>query len=168
MCSRQNTKELDKLSETLVSLVKIFWNNEETRDYNWWRDKGSYIFRSSNDYVAYVSLWDKLIKGIISLNPEMLSEPEVDREMFWEFLVQETTKPSFSKQLDNERLSVDANAILNKLAAFKDSNSVDIPIANLHHKGADIVLGDVKFQVISDADLEKWRNPPMCVDSHGK
>ncbi len=151
-------EEVNKLAQNLAKLVEIFRQGGKASDFNWWgSEHPNSIFNPSHGYQAGQSLFDEVVQGILKLNPNMLSEYEVQTKLMFDFLQEQTSSAMQAKHLSNQSLVSEAKRHLSKLIEFKASQDVDIPIGNLWLEGEPAKLGDVTFMKVTKEELEQWK-----------
>jgi len=149
---------LDNLANKLAKLVEMFRRGEEAKDFEWWNHNSpSYIFKPLYSYQDVQPLFEEIVEGIISRNPEMLSDYWVHRQLIFEFLVNQTTSGTEKEHLYNEDLVHKAKQFLPELTEFEAWQDVDIPIANLWLEGEPVKLGNVTFATITKQEIEQWK-----------
>ena len=107
-----------------------------------------------------------MVEGVQRLNPEMLSEHEIERKIMYDFLQKQTIGLTEEEHLYDESLIDEAKLHLNELTKFEAWQNVDVPIANLRIKGEQFKLANVTFMTITEQELEVWkRDIPIKWDS---
>ena len=122
------TKEakIDKLAKKLTKLVEIFRRGEKAKDFEWWNHNSPLsIFKPLYGYQDGQLLFKEVVEGIISLNPEMLSDHWVHRELIFEFLTYQTISVTKEQHLSNQSLVNEAKKQVNKLIDFENRQNID-------------------------------------------
>ena len=79
-----------KLRAELVKLIEIFRSGDHAKEYKWWNSHyPNGIFKPAYGYEEARKGFEQVVKGVLMLNPVMLSEKEVRRKLVFEFLVQQ-------------------------------------------------------------------------------
>ena len=65
--------KIDRLAIQLAKLVEIFRKGKPASDLNWWQSMGN-LFNPHFGYQEGQPVFEEVVQGISSLNPEMLSE----------------------------------------------------------------------------------------------
>jgi hypothetical protein len=152
-----NQAEIDKLAKKLAKLVEIFRRGGKANDFQWWNSNSPRsIFNSLYGYQDGQPLFEEVVQGVLSLNPEMLSEHEIETKIMFDFLQKQTISWTEAEHLYNESLINEAKLHLHKLIEFEAWQDVDIPIANLWLEGEPVKLGNVTFVTITEQELKQW------------
>ena len=150
--------ELDSLAKKLVQLVEIFRRGGKATDFRWWNSQSARsIFKPLYGYQDGQPLFEEVVEGVQRLNPEMLSEHEIERKIMYDFLQSQTINLTKEEHLHNESLINEAKLHLHKLIEFEAWQNVDIPIANLWLEGEPAKLGKVVFMGVTEEELEQWK-----------
>ncbi len=152
------SQKIDKLAKKLAQLVEIFRNGESASDIKWWNENSARsIFNPLYGYQHGQSLFEEVIQGVLKLNPEMLSEYEIERKIMFDFLETQTSSWTKAKHLNNQNLVDKAKQHLKKLVEFQAWQDVDIPIANLWLEGESVKICEVTFMQITKEELDQWQ-----------
>ncbi len=152
------SKEIDKIAEKLCVLVQAFRNNGPAKDFEWWNENSpKSMFYPRYGYEEMQLLYESVVQDILRMNPEMLSEFEVDRRLRFDFLVPQTIKVAEAEHLNSKGLFYKAKEHLNGLVKFQAWQNVDIAIANLWHRGELVHLGEVIFMNITKDETDLWK-----------
>jgi len=150
-------KELNKLAQKLASLVYLFRQGEPASDFNWWNQNSpKSIFYPIYGYEDGRPLFEEVVQGVLTLNPQMLSEDEVNKRLMFDFLEDQTVSVNQGHHLNNQSLIDKANNLLNELIKFEAWQDIDIPLANLWHQGEPIEFLYVTFREATENELKKW------------
>ncbi len=153
--------EINRLAQNLAKLVGIFRKGGPASDINWWgKEHPRSIFNPSYGYQTGQPLFDKVVQGILKINPEMLSKREIEMKLMYDFLNIQTSSVMQAKHLSNQSLVSEAKNHLNKLIEFEAWQNIDIPIGNLWLEGEPVQLGLVTFMAITEQELMKWKEDP--------
>ena len=151
-------KVVSILAKKLAELVEIFRRGKPADDFNWWGGNSPLsIFNPYDGYQEGQPLFEAVVQGILRLNPEMLSEYEIETKLVYDFLQAQTISVTQAEHLYNESLVNEAKKHLHKLIEFEAWQDVDIPIANLWLTGEPTKLGKVTFMAVTEEELEQWR-----------
>ena len=161
MAGKNKKAEVDRLAKNLAILVEIFRKGGPASDINWWgKEHPQSIFNPSYGYQTGQPLFDKVVQGILRLNPEMLSEYEIERKLVYELLQAQTISVTQAEHLYNQNLVNEAKQHLRKLVEFDHWQNIDIPIGNLWLTGKPVKLGYVTFIAITEQELIEWKKDP--------
>ncbi|MFC2072981.1 hypothetical protein ACFLUU_09875 [Chloroflexota bacterium] len=156
---REVNQDIDRLAEKLYELAQIFRQGGKANDFEWWNSNSPRsIFYPLYGYQDGQPLFEAVVQGVLNLNPEMLSEHEVQIRLMYDFLQVQTISVIKPDHLNNQSLVEEAKNHLNKLIIFKAWQDVDIPITNLWLEGEPVELGYVTFTAATEQDLEKWKS----------
>ena len=150
-----NQTELNRLAKKLVELVGIFRQGRPASDFHWWNSAA--IFDPYHGYQDGQPLFEEIVQGVIKLNPNMLSEHEVQRRLKFDFLQMQTIKDREAQHAHGQSLVNEAKQFLHKLAEFEAWQDVDFLIANLQQGGEGAKLGRVTFITVAKEELDLWR-----------
>jgi len=159
MSEKRNSREveIDRLAKKLAKLVEIFRRGGKANDFKWWNSNSPRsIFYPLYGYQDGQPLFEEVVQGVLKLNPEMLSEYEVERKLVYDFLQTQAISWTEAEHLSNQSLVSEAKNHLNKLIEFEAWQDVDIPIANLWLGGGLVKLGKVTFMEVAKEELEQW------------
>lgn len=155
---RPREVETDKLARKLAKLVEIFRRGGKSSDFKWWNENSPRsIFYSLYGYQDGQPLFEEVVQGVLGLNPEMLSEHEIERKLVYDFLQAQTISVTQAQHLYSKSLVNEAKQHLQKLVEFEAWQDVDIPIANLWFEGEPVKLLNVTFVEFTKSQLEKWK-----------
>ncbi len=150
MSKRQNLNQsavINRLSQQLVELVNIFKTGGPANNFHWWNSNSPQsIFTTYEGYKEGLEIFRALVQSLLKLNPDMLSERELERNLQYEFLAKQVVSREHPNQ---EELSQKAREHLYELLEPKYQD-VDIPIANLQLDGPPFKLGHVTLMSITD------------------
>jgi len=137
---------INRLSKNLVELVRIFKTGGPANDFHWWNSNSPQsIFTTYEGYQEGLQIFREVVQGILKLNPDMLSERELEQNLEYEFL----SKQVISQQHHTQgELSQKAREYLCELLEPKYQD-VDIPIANLQLGGPPFRLAHVTLMSIT-------------------
>ena len=151
-------KAVAALANKLAELVEIFRQGKPADDFHWWNENSPRsIFNPLYSYQDGAPLFRKVIQGVQRLNPEMLSEHEIEYQLVYHFLQKQTINITQEDHLKNQQLVNGARDFINQLVEFEAWQDVDIPIANLRLDGKPSKLGEVTFIAITEEELEQWK-----------
>jgi len=151
-------KEVAILAEKLAKLVDIFRRGGKADDFNWWQGKTrKSLFYPLYGYQDGQPLFEEVVQGILKLNPEMLSEHEIETKIIFDFLQTQTISWTEAEHLNNQSLVDEAKQHLHKLVEFEAWQDVDIAIANLWLEGEPTELGKVKFIGVTKEEIDLWK-----------
>jgi len=157
MPSKDKQAEVNSLAQILTKLVYIFRRGGEASDYNWWNKSSSRsIFYPIYGYEDGRELYEQVVQGILSLNPDMLSEYEVNRRLMFDFLEDQTISVKQEQHLKDQKLISEASNFIKRLIEFKAYHDIDIPIANLWHNEQPVEFLDVTFRETTNDELKTW------------
>lgn len=158
MSRRQKSNQsavIDRFAQDLIRLAEMFREEGPARDYQWWSQETPHtVYESYPSYQSGHKIFDKVVEGMLNLNPGMLSKSEVEWRLTYEFLEQCTIRP---EQLSKVELTSQARDFLNKLVEFKAWQEVDFPIVNLLLEEEPVKLGHVTFVATTKEDIEQWQ-----------
>ena len=158
-------KSVAALAKTLAELVEIFRQGKPADDFHWWNENSPRsIFNPLYSYQDGQPLFETVVRGVLNLNPKMLSEHEVQTRLVYDFLQKQTISVTQAEHLNNENLVNEAKTFLNKLIAFEAWQDVDIPIANLWLGGNPVKIGKVTFIRVTEEELERWKKSGLWSD----
>lgn len=150
MSKRQNLNQsavINRLSQQLVELVNIFKTGGPANNFHWWNSNSPQsIFTTYEGYKEGLEIFRALVQSLLKLNPDMLSERELERNLEYEFLAKQVISQEY---LNQEELAQKAREYLTELLEPKYQD-VDIPIAYLHLDGPPFKLGHVTLMSITD------------------
>ena len=156
MPSRGKEAEVNRLAQSLAKLVLIFRQGGKASDFRWWNENSPRsIFYPLFGYQDGQPLFEEVVQGVLSLNPQMLSEHEIETKTMYEFLQMQTI--SYTKHFNGQNLLDEAKEFLNKLAEFKAWQDVDISIGSFQLEGAPVKIGNVTFMRVTEQELELWK-----------
>lgn len=151
-------KAVAGLAKTLAELVEIFRRGGKADDFHWWNENSPRsIFNPLYGYQDGQPLFEAVAQGVRKLNPEMLSEYWIERQLVYDFLQKQTISITKEEHFKNHDLINGAEAFLNELIEFQAWQDVDFLIANLQHEGEAVKLGRVTFIVATKEELERWK-----------
>lgn len=152
---------MDKLAATLCALVQVFRKGGKAQNFEWWQGKiGRNLFLPVYGYEAGQPLFEEVVAGILTLNPTMLSQYEVEVRTIFDFLQEQTVDLTKDSHLRGKSLHNEARNHVAKLVEFEAWQDVEIPIENLWLDGDSVKLGSVVFTAVTDEYLEKWKKNP--------
>lgn len=156
MTNRQESREakIDRLAKNLAKLVDIFRQGKQAKDFNWWNSES--IFNPLFGYQEGQPIFEEVVQGVLGLNPQMLSEHEVQRRLIYDFLMTQTVSWREAEHLNNQSLVNAAKDFLNELIELDVWQDVDIPIANLWNEGEPIEFLRVTFRGATESELKQW------------
>ncbi len=150
MSKRQNLNQsavINRLSQQLVELVNIFKTGGPANNFHWWNSQSPQsIFTTYEGYKEGLEIFHAVVQSILKLNPDMLSEKELERNLEYEFLAKQVISQEHPNQ---EELTQKAREHLSELLESKYQD-VDIPIAYLQLDGPPFKLGHVTLMSITD------------------
>ncbi len=147
--------DIDRLANNLAKLVEIFRQGEKASNFKWWgKEHPHSIFNPTYGYQDRQPLFEAVVQGVLKLNPEMLSEHEVETKLVYDFLQAQTVSVTQAEHLHNQNLIDEAKNFLNKLIEFEAWSDIEIPIANLWLEREPVKIGEVTFMVITEEELE--------------
>ena len=150
--------EVDRLARILAELVEIFRQGKPASDFKWWNQNSPLsIFNPKDGYQKGQPLFEEVVKGVLKLNPEMLSEYEIKTKLVYDFLQAQTISLTQAEHLYNKNLANEAKRHLNKLIEFEAWQDVDTPISNLWLEGDPVELSKVIFMGVTKEELEQWK-----------
>lgn len=161
MFNEERMTDIDRLAKNLAKLVGIFRQGGKASDFKWWgSEHPNSIFNPNDGYQEGQPLFDAVVQGILRLNPEMLSNYEIERKLVYDFLQMQTIKHREAQHAHSQSLVDEAKNHLIKLIEFEAWQDVDIPIANLWLEGERAEIGKVTFMQGTKEELERWKKPP--------
>lgn len=147
--------ELEKLAKQLATLVELFRQGKPAKDFSWWNSQS--IFNPLFGYQDGQPLFEAVVQGVLKLNPEMLSEHEVQHRLMYDFLTTQTISWTEAEHLNNQSLVDKANNLINEMIEFKAWQDVCIPIVNLWHEDEPVMLLRVTFRRVAEEELKEWK-----------
>lgn len=158
-------KAIDEQAKKLAQLVIGFRRGKYAKDMNWWNSNSPRsLFMETFGYEKQLPIFEQVVQNILKLNPEMLSEHYVERELTYKFLEQQNIDYLKDQWLNNEPLLEEAKSHIEQLVGFSQWQNVYIPIAYLWFDGTDCRLGKVTFTGISEEELERWTSQHVLWD----
>lgn len=151
---RSNQSTIDRLAQKLVELVEMFRNKGSASGLNWSGETPRTIFDSRPDYQSGRAVFDRVVQGVLELNPVMLSKSEVEHKLLYGFLAPRASSPT---QLGEQELMDKAGGYLKELVEFEALQPIDYPIMNLWLKGEPVKLGHVTFMAATEQDVKQWQ-----------
>lgn len=163
MSTKRDVKQkIDSLANNLAELVKIFRQGEAT-NFEWWgKHFGHSMFSSSYGYEAGEPIFDAVVQEILTLNPEMLSQYEVETRLKYDFLKPQTIDVYKPDHLYDSELVEVANTLLTELVKFEAWQDIDVAIANLWPDSEPIQVGKVTFLEVTKEEIEEWKKRGYC------
>jgi len=150
--------KVNRLAVNLAKLVGIFRQGGKATDFHWWNENSPRsIFNPIYGYEQGEPLFKGVVQGIRSLNPEMLSEDEIETKLVYDFLQMQTISVREPEHLSGQSLVDKAENHVKQLIRFKAWQDVDIAIANLWLEGEPAELGKVTFMGITEEELKQWK-----------
>ena len=147
----------ERLAKVLADLVEIFRQGKSGKDFQWWNNNSlASIFSPCYGYSDGQRLFDEVVQGVLKLNPDMLSESEVQLQLKRDFLVPQTAYPR-TTHLSGPSLVTEAKQYLTNLITFRQVRNVDFPISNLLLDEDPYQLGYVTFIALTQEELEEWK-----------
>lgn len=158
MSKRQKSNQsatINRLSQNLVKLVEVFRKGGPASDLEWWGGETPHtIFDSYPGYKSGRKVFDAVVQDVLKLNPDMLSELEVERRLTYGFLEQQAIRPD---QPGEQGLTNKAKDCLIELVEFKAWQDIDYPIVNLRLGARRVKLGHVTFMAMTKQDIKQWQ-----------
>jgi hypothetical protein len=153
-----NAKEIKRLATKLADLVGMFRSGKPVTDFNWWMSHQSTvsIFNQKDGLPEGQPILDEVVRGIVQLNPNMLSESETRTLLVFDFLQAHTIDLPGSQHLEGQALIDKTRDQLSELVKIESWQDIDIPISNLQLEGDPAKLGSVTFLSIAEKEFEKW------------
>jgi len=147
----------ERLARILCDLVYKLRQGKPAADFRWWNDQSANsMFTPAYGYQDSKGLFGEVVESILQLNAEMLSQPEVEKRLRYDFLQMQTIAGTEHK--NGEELLNESREFLNELVHFEAWNQVDIPVANLRLEGEPIQIGKVNFSSATEADIKTWHD----------
>lgn len=156
---RSNQSTIDRLAQKLVELVEMFRNKGPASGLNWGSETLRTIFDSRPDYQSGRAVFDRVVQGVLELNPVMLSKSEVEHKLLYGFLAPQASSPT---QLGEQELMNKAGGYLKELVEFEALQPIDYPIMNLWLQGEPVKLGHVCFMAATEEDVKQWQKDYMA------
>jgi hypothetical protein len=145
---------IPSLAQKLVELVGMFSKGGPASDYQWWgKETPHTVYTAYPDYQSGHELFNRVVEGVLKLNPDMLSRHEVEWKLTYEFLKQQASYPD---KVSGQELMNKARDHLNNLVEFRAWQHIDFPIVNLWLEGEPVSLGHVTFMPMTQQDIEQW------------
>lgn len=150
-----NQPTIDRLAQNLAELVKMFSKGGPAGDYRWWANETPHtVYTSYPGYQNRPEIFNKVVEGVLKLNPDMLSKSEVEWKLTYAFLKKQGSWPG---QLSQHELMNRAKDCINELVKFEAWEEMDVPIMNLLLEGEPVKLGYVTFVAATKQDIEQWQ-----------
>ncbi len=151
---KSNQPTIDRLAQKLVELVEMLRKGGPASDSQWWgNETPRTVYRTYPGYQSGYELFNRVVEGVLELNPYMLSKSEVESRLTYEFLKPQTSYPD---KLSGRELMNKARNQINELVKFEAWQDIDFPIVNLRLKGKPVKLGHVTFKVMTKRDIKQW------------
>lgn len=151
---------INRLSQDLVKLVEIFKTGGPANNFNWWNSQSTQsIFTTYEPYKEGLEIFHEVTQSILRLNPDMLSEKEVEQNLAYGFLGKKAVS---QEHLGQEELEENARKYLRELLEPRYQD-IDIPIANLQLDGPPFKLGHVTLTSITD-QYRQWEKSIFVSD----
>jgi len=166
---KSNQSIIDRLAQKLVGLVEMFREGGPSSDYQWWgKETPRTVYTAYPDYQSGRAVFDRVVQGVLELNPDMLSGHEVEWKLTYIFLKEQASSPA---QLGGQELMNEAKDQIIELVEFEALQPIDYPIMNLWLKGEPVKLGHVTFMAATEQDVKQWQKGFMpqlqgIVDMH--
>jgi len=155
---KSNQSTINGLAEKLVELVEMFRKKGPASGLNWGGETPRTIFDSHPDYQSGRAVFDRVVQGVLELNPVMLSKSEVEHKLLYGFLAPQASSPT---QLGEQELMNKAGGYLKELVEFEALQPIDYPIMNLWLEGEPVKLGHVTFMAATEEDVKQWQKDYM-------
>lgn len=155
---KSNQSTIDRLAQKLVELVEMFRKKGPASGLNWGGETPRTIFDSHPDYQSGRAVFDRVVQGVLELNPVMLSKSEVEHKLLYGFLAPQASSPA---QLGEQELMNKAGSYLKELVEFEALQPIDYPIMNLWLEGEPVKLGHVTFMLATEQDVKQWQKDYM-------
>ncbi len=151
-------KAISILAKKLAQLVEIFRRGGKASDFHWWNENSPRsFFNPLYGYQDGQPIFEAVVQGVLRLNPEMLSEHEIEHKLVYDFLQPQTISVTQSNHLNGESLINEAENHLKQLVEFEAWQDVDIAIANLWLEGEPTELGKVTFMGVTKEEIDLWK-----------
>jgi hypothetical protein len=152
---KPNQSTIDGLAQKLVELVEMFRKSGPASDYQWWgKETPRTVYTAYPDYQSGRAVFDRVVQGVLELNPVMLSKSEVEHKLLYGFLAPQASSPT---QLGEQELMDKAEGYLKEMVEFEALQPIDYPIMNLWLKGEPVKLGHVTFMAATEQDVKQWQ-----------
>ncbi len=146
------------LARKLADLVGIFRRGGPADDFRWWDGQSPQsMFNPRHGYQDGKALFEEIVQGVLALNPQMLSQTEVDSRIKWQFLQRQTGNLTLQNHLHNQDLVDKASTFLKELLEFEAWHDVDIPIANLLLEDGPVEIGRASLFALTREEIEDWK-----------
>lgn len=157
MTSKEIKKEIERLASELTKLVEIFRSGKHAGDLHYWQIGINTLFRPYFGYQKGKALFEDVVQSTLKLNPEMLSEENIERQLVYEFLQKENLSYLQQQWLYGEQLTNEAKEHVTRLVEFKACHDVYIPITNLWHRGQPLTFFGITFIEFTRDLSDKWK-----------